>query len=180
MRINRRNAWATRNGGKNINSKRLLILNESSHCSIGLSDRAVLTRERTPTVSHQLSHVRCVSRLSSPLPNNCIYLLKLISRDMADYNSIRSRQESADESLDEGSTSSAVSTEDVYSDIDEEKDGYDIDDFQMIKTIGKYAIAFRNGNNFEFDEQIIFKVNLITHCDYYCSKFSDEFIFYCY
>lgn len=56
---------------------------------------------------------------------------------MADYNSIRSRQESTDESLDEASTSSAVSTEDVYSDIDEEKDGYDIDDFQMIKTIGK-------------------------------------------
>lgn len=57
---------------------------------------------------------------------------------MADYNSIRSRQESTDESLDEASNSSAVSTEDVYSDIDEEKDGYDIDDFQMIKTIGKF------------------------------------------
>lgn len=56
---------------------------------------------------------------------------------MADYNSIRSRQESTDESLDEASTSSAISTEDAYSDIDEEKDGYDIDDFQMIKTIGK-------------------------------------------
>lgn len=56
---------------------------------------------------------------------------------MAEYNGIRSRQESTDESLDAASTSSAVSTEDAYSDIDEEKDGYDIEDFQLIKTIGE-------------------------------------------
>lgn len=63
---------------------------------------------------------------------------------MADYNSIRSRQESTDESLEENSNSSAISTEDVYSDIDEEKDGYDIDDFQMIKTIGE---SLKESNN---------------------------------
>ncbi|KAG5896711.1 hypothetical protein JTB14_014587 [Gonioctena quinquepunctata] len=49
---------------------------------------------------------------------------------MADY-SIRSRQEST-ESLD---SSSAVTSED-FSDDDKEKDGYDIEDFHIIKTIG--------------------------------------------
>lgn len=50
---------------------------------------------------------------------------------MADYNSIRSRHESTD-SLD----SSTPTTED-YS--DEDKDGLDIEDFNIIKTIGKYT-----------------------------------------
>lgn len=96
------------------------------------SVRAPVKRAVTGS-SHLLSHVHLTFTILD------INLIGILSREMADYNIIRSRQESSDESIDENSTSSAVSTEDPYSDIEEEKDGYDIDDFQMVKTIGKFS-----------------------------------------